>query len=233
MKRGLRISQILANFAPESGLSTREPPRKQKLSVKTDAENPESGLAAEPAGADGAGGVRGAKWYVAIVNARHEKAVGDKLREINVINYVATQKEVRLWRNGRRKTVDRVVIPSVVFINCTEEERRHIVTLPYINRFMVNRSAAPIGLRRPVAVIADAEMQKLRFMLGQTDTPVDFVPTAFHVNDTVRVIRGNLRGLQGEICKNADGTHTLLVSLDLLGGATLRISPLDVEKLLL
>ena len=174
MKRGLRISQILANFAPESGLSTREPPRKQKLSVKTDAENPESGLAAEPAGADGAGGVCGAKWYVAIVNSRHEKAVGDKLREISVESYVATQKEVRLWKNGRRKTIDRVVIPSVVFIRCTEEERRHLVTLPYINRFMINRTAAPIGLRRPVAVIADTEMQKLRFMLGQTDTPVGF-----------------------------------------------------------
>lgn len=199
--------------------------------MRADTELSDATRAAEPMGADGAVGVPGAKWFVAIVNSRHEKSVGDKLREINVINYVATQKEVRLWRNGRRKTVDRVVIPSVVFINCTEEERRHIVTLPYIHRFMVNRSAAPIGLRRPVAVIADAEMQKLRFMLGQTDTPVGFEPTEFHIHDTVRVIRGNLRGLEGEIRRNPDGTHTLLVSLSLLGGATLLISPYDVELL--
>lgn len=201
--------------------------------MRADTEFSGATRAAEPMGADGAVGVPGAKWFVAIVNSRHEKSVGDKLREISVESYVATQKEVRLWKNGRRKTIDRVVIPSVVFIRCTEEERRHLVTLPYINRFMINRTAAPIGLRRPVAVIADTEMQKLRFMLGQTDTPVGFEPTEFHIHDTVRVIRGNLRGLEGEIRRNPDGTHTLLVSLDLLGGATLRISPLDVEKLLL
>ena len=57
------------------------------------------------------------------------------------------------------------------------------------------------------------------------------VPAEFRVKDTVRVIRGNLRGLEGEIRENSDGTHTLVVSLALLGGATVFINPHDVEKL--
>lgn len=188
-------------------------------------------VAAMPKGVDGAVGVSEAKWFAAIVNSRHEKAVGDKLKEISIESYVATQREMRVWSNGRRRMIDRVVIPSVVFVRCTEKERRSIVNLPYINRFMVNRSAASGSLRRPVAVIGDMEIGRLKFMLGQSDQPVDFVPTAFHVNDNVRVVRGNLRGLEGEIRSNSDGTHTLIVSLSLLGGATVFIDPRDVEKI--
>lgn len=193
--------------------------------------NPEFGVTAVPSGVDGAVGMPEAKWYVAIVNPRHEKAVTDKLLQINVQAYVATQKELRVWANGRRRFVDRVVIPSMVFVRCTEQERRRLVTLPYILRFLVNRTVDTGGLNRPAAVIPEAQMATLRFMLGQSDTPVEFTPTEFRVHDTVRVVRGSLRGLTGEIRANSDGTHTLLVSLPLLGGATARIHPSDVEKL--
>lgn len=191
----------------------------------------DQGLTSAPKGVDGAVGLPAAKWFVAIVNSRHEKAVGEKLSAAGIENYVATQKEMRVWANGRRKMVERVVISSMVFVKCTEPERRRIVTLPYINRFLVNRSAKSGGLNKPVAVVSDTEIRKLKFMLGQADSPVEFVPTEFRVKDTVRVIRGNLSGLEGEIRENSDGTHNLVVSLALLGGATVIINPHDVEKL--
>lgn len=182
-------------------------------------------------GADGAVGVAETHWYVAVVNSRHEKAVAEKLDLIGLECYVATQRELRVWHNGRRRMVDRVVIPSVVFIRCTEKQRREIVALPYINRFMVDRTADSGTLNKPAAIIPPGQMDRLRFMLGQTDTPVNFEPTAFRVHDTVRVVRGSLKGLVGEITKNPDGSHTLTVSLSLLGGATVQITPTDVQKL--
>lgn len=188
-------------------------------------------LTAVPSGVDDAVGVPDLKWFVAIVNSRHEKSVADKLHKVNIETYVATQAEMRVWANGRRKKINRVVIPSMVFIRCTEVERRNLVTLPYINRFLVNRSAESGGLNKPIAVINDAEIEKLRFILGNSESPVSFMPTEFRINDNVRVIRGNLRGLEGEIRKNFDGTHSLVVSLALLGGATVIIHPLDVEKI--
>lgn len=197
----------------------------------TDKPYPQRENTAVPPGVDGAVGVSDAKWFVAIVNPRHEKTVADKLQKINLETYVAIQQEVHQWANGRRRKVDRVVIPSMVFVKCSEQERRRIVTLPYILRFLVNRSGRADGLNKPVAVIGEAEMAKLRFMLGHSDSPVEFAPTQFRIHDTVRVIRGNLAGLQGEIRANSDGTHTLLVSLSLLGGALLHIPPQDVEKL--
>lgn len=202
------------------------------VSLLTDSEYPRRDVTAVPSGVDGAVGVPDAKWFVAIVNPRHEKSVADKLLTLNIESYVATQPEVRIWANGRRKTIERVVIPCMVFVRCTEAERRHIVTLPYIQRFLVNRTARRDGAAAsPVAVIGDAEMAKLRFMLGNADSAVEFAPTEFRVHDNVRVVRGNLAGLEGEIRANSDGTHTLLVSLALLGGALLHIHPHDVVKL--
>ena len=184
-----------------------------------------------PEGVDDAVGVSEFKWFVAIVTPRHEKKVGERLREINIDNYVATQQILRVWNNGRRKLVDHVVIPSIVFVRCTEQERRRIVALPYINRFMVNRSVDSRGLNKPVAVVSDAEIAKLKFMLGQSDCPVEFVPTIYKVSDSVRVVRGSFRGLVGEITKSSDGSHLLVVSLSVLGGATVFIDPQDVEKI--
>ncbi len=188
-------------------------------------------VAAELTGVDGAVGVTEANWYVAIVNSRHEKSVAEKLRENGVECYVAVQKEMRVWQNGRRKMIDRVVIPSVVFIRCSEKERRDIVTLPYVNRFMVNLTADSGAFNRPAATIPAAQMRRLQFMLGQSETPVNFEPTLFKVRDNVRIIRGPLRGLQGEISRTPDGHHTLTVSLSHLGCATVQISPQDIEKL--
>lgn len=190
-----------------------------------------SSVAAEPKGVDGAVGVAEAKWFVALVNSRHEKSVAEKLGQRGVDCYVATQREMRVWQNGRRKMIDRVVIPSVVFIRCTEKERREIVALPYVNRFMVNRTTDSGTLNRPAAIIPALQMRRLQFMLGQSETPVNFEPTIFKVNDNVRVIRGHLRGLEGEIMKNSDGTNCLIVGLSILGGATIIINPRDVEKI--
>lgn len=184
-----------------------------------------------PRGVDGAVGVSTPQWFIAIVNSRHEKVVAQKLNDLGVKCYVATQWETRIWNSGRRKKTERVVISSIVFIYCTESSRRQIVTLPFINRFMVDRAVDGGKAVRRLATVPEVQMQKLMFMLGQADSPVGFDPSAFRVNDNVRVIRGPLRGLEGIITQNPDGTHILTISIPLLGGANVRINPLDVEPL--
>lgn len=190
-------------------------------------------VTAVPSGVDGAVGVPESKvsWYVGVVNARHEKKVSESLRGLGVDSFVATQRELRVWKNGRRKIVDRVVIPSVVFIRCTEPIRRELTTLPYIHRFMVNRMADTGMRNKPAATIPDNQMSVLKFMLGHSDQPVNFVPAVLKVHDPVRVIRGKLKGLEGFITADPEGGHVLTVSLDILGGATVKIDPHDVQPL--
>lgn len=187
-------------------------------------------VTAVPSGVDGAVGVPNRKWFVAIVNARHEKVVANKLNATGIEAYVATQKELRVWNNGRRKIIDRVIIPSLVFVKCTEQQRREIVTLPFVFRFMINRTADTGSLNKPVAIIPEKEIDKLKFMLGQSDYQVNFAPVTYKVKDSVRIIRGSLTGLVGEVATASDGTHTLTVIIEQLGCARVTINPSDIEK---
>ncbi len=190
------------------------------------------GVAAVPSGVDDAVGVSDRKWYVAIVGNNREKSAAEKLEALGFESFVASQEELRVWKNGRRKTVDRVLISAIVFVRCTESERRRIVVnLPYINRFMTDRAAkSDASLNRPLAVVPDSQMAALRFMLGRSDSPVTF--TGEYVKGRkVKVIRGNLRGLEGEIIALPDGSSELVILIDALGCAKVHINPIDVEHI--
>lgn len=83
-----------------------------------------------------------------------------------------------------------------------------------------------------VAVVPDVQLDRLRFMLGATDRRVDFVGEGLRAGMCVRVVRGSLCGLCGEVVgdgRSADGSVRLLVRVDALGCACVEISELDLE----
>lgn len=178
-------------------------------------------------------GVPDRKWYVAIVNNNTEKICGYRIAMLGYDTYVPIQEETHRWKNGRRKTIDRVVIPSKVFIRCTEEERmKNIVTQPYINRFMTNRAGTTNEYGgKPLAVVPDREIEKLRFILFNSDCTVTIESQPLHKGDRVRVVRGKLMGLEGFVARRGDGGTDLLVQLEILGCARMNISKDDLERI--
>ncbi len=209
-----------------------------------------------PQGNGCAGGVPDSRWFVAIMRKHNtEKAAAQRLAEAGYESYVATQKELKIYPSGKRAMIDRVVIPSVVFLHCTESERLQAIKMPFISHFLTDKAgtAGPLG-RKPLATVPPLQIERLRFMLGNSDTPVTFTPT-FTPGQRVRVIRGRLRGLEGTILSLPPGgspstessaspsnqstptnsqakdsrTYTLQVEVSLFGCASLAISPLDVE----
>lgn len=183
---------------------------------------------------DGVGALRGTetlRWYVAIVNNRSEKAVAERLTDAGIENYVPTQTVYRMWKNGRKAKVAKVMIPAVVFIHCTEKVRREVVTLPYIFRFMTNKAVCDDDrpYRKPIAVVSDEEIKRLQFMLGQSDIPVAISERPFRVGDRVRVIRGSLAGLEGEVLDMKSAQSELVVSLEFFGCAKLLIDTVNLE----
>ena len=180
---------------------------------------------------DNAVGLPKSQWYVAIVAHNSEKLVEKKLKDAGYNAFVAAQPEIRVWRNGRRKKVDRIIIPCRIFIRCTERQRIEIVRLPYIFRFMTDAAARKDdSLSNPPAVIPDRQMEMLMFMLHKAETPVGFY-TDFRKGDAVRVVRGSLRGLEGEIIDAGNGETLLIATLHLLGSAKVSINPSDVMRI--
>lgn len=189
-------------------------------------ENPSSdGCAPVLNATDGAVGVP--KWFIAIVRHNSEKTVAQQLAEKGIETYVATQKQLRLYPSGRRRKIDKVMIPCHVFVRCSETERRKIVAFPYINRFLADRARAKQGLAAPPAIIPENEMDTLRFMLGQTEYPVTFTSTPLRAGDKVQVLRGALRGLQGEVL--SPDSSEIIIRLDILGTARVSVPRQDIS----
>lgn len=180
---------------------------------------------------DDAVGVEKSCWFVAIVNHNAEKTSAEKLDKLGIKHYLPTQTEIRVWKNGRKAKVERVVIPSTIFVYCTEQQRREIVGLPFINRFMTNNAGTVDGCQhKPIATIPDKQIEILKFMLGNSDTPVTIVPTVYKQGDKVKVVRGDLRGLEGEVLNfNSDKTE-LIVSIGILGCAKLMIETINLQR---
>jgi len=195
-----------------------------------DGYNDISGCYGSALGVDDAVGMQETKWFIAIVNNRTEKSVSEKLCKLGVENYLPVQEEIRLWANGKRAKVKRVMIPSKIFIHCTEQRRRDIVNLPYIFRFMTNISGTRTsGGFRPLAIVPDDEIKRLKFMLGVPEVNVSFSEN-FVKGEMVRVVRGPFKGLCGEILQDAGGdTNRLYINIDFLGSASVVIDPTDIE----
>ena len=56
------------------------------------------------------------RWLVAIVRIYHEKKTSERLTKMGVENFLPIQQEVHKW-SDRRKVVDRVVLPMMIFVH--------------------------------------------------------------------------------------------------------------------
>lgn len=173
-------------------------------------------------------------WYVAVVNNKSERICLEKLQqhlkerlsgEPVYDAYVPVQQEFRIGRDGRRKKVDRIVFPALVFIRCTDMVRRkEIVYLPYIKRFMVNIAGAAQNSHRPVAVIPDCQMYSLMRMINDAESEVTIDSRPLRLGERVRVNGGKLIGLEGNVWEEPDGSTSLVIRIDILGCAKVTIA---------
>lgn len=179
---------------------------------------------------DDAVGMEKHYWFVAIVNHNSEKQSSEKLNNLGIENYLPTQTELHVWKNGRKAKVNRIVIPSTIFIYCTEQKRKEIVELPFIFHFMTNKAGSTSRFgSKPLVTIPDKQIEQLKFMLGQSEASVEISKKPFKSGDKVRVIRGNLMGLEGEVVNLKNNKSELVIALDFFGCAKLSIDTANLE----
>ena len=131
------------------------------------------------------------RWYVAHVRIHHEKKVAEYLGKMGIETFVPVQQEIHQW-SDRRKLVETV--------------------LATVSRYMVLR-----GEGKP-AVIPDDQMARFRFMLDYSEEAICMNYSPLARGKKVRVIKGPLTGLVGELVA-LDGKSKIAVRLDMLGCA--------------
>jgi len=179
-----------------------------------------------------AGGVPERKWLVALVKTNFEEVCRKQLQEKGYEAYVACQKQTRVYRNRHRREVTHIIISRMVFIRINEKERLQILKdFPVIKCFLTDKAAQANEFgRHPFAVIPDAQMERLQFMLYNADTPVSFTAEPLRQGDHIRVVRGPLANCEGQVIRLGNNSY-LVVTLDALGSAMVNISPDDLERI--
>lgn len=162
-------------------------------------------------------------WLVVCVQSNREKKTYERLKALGYDSFLPLQEETHRW-SDRSKKVQRVVIPMVVFVRISPSERIPVLRLPSVSRFMVLR-----GESTP-AIIPDAQMERFRFMLDYSPEAVEICSTPLAAGDAVKVIKGPLAGLEGELVM-IGGKSKVAVRLDMLGCAHVDMPIGFVEKI--
>lgn len=186
--------------------------------------------------ADGAVGIsNGAekRWYIAFVGPRAEKAVRDMLQQKGYEAFAATQWELHVWKNGRRKKIEQPVITQYVFIHVTEKERLQIVEFPEIHFFLTDKASATNAFgRHSLATVPNAQMELLMTMLADSENRVQFATTGFTIGEDVRVL-GWGDNITGTIVRlRGDKSRYIGIRIPQLGCAYMEVSPKRLVKLL-
>lgn len=162
-------------------------------------------------------------WVAALVQLRCEKTASKKLNALGIANYVPIQSEIHQW-SDRRKKVERVVIPMIVFIHAEMEEIKKLVYHSFIHKLLTFP-----GQKTP-AIIPDSQIENLKFMLGQSESSVEMREYVFITGDRVRIISGPLKGIEGELCRVEARKTMLSVQIDCLGYACIDVEAGEVER---
>ena len=168
-------------------------------------------LSAGPKIGTGEGVAHSKRWYVALVRMHHEKKVAERLDKMGIENFVPVQQEVHQW-SDRRKVVESVLLPMMVFVHADPKERKEVLSFSTVSRYMVMR-----GESSPT-IIPDEQMARFRFMLDYSEEAICMNSAPLARGEKVRVIKGPLTGLVGELVM-VDGRSKIAVRLNILGCA--------------
>ena len=162
-------------------------------------------------------------WTAVLVQMCTEQKVSTKLHKLGITNYVPTQTEIHLW-SDRKKKIERIVIPMVVFVLVDKEIEKKLRTYSFIYKFISYPG------QKEAAIIPDEQIEKLKFMLNNADSNVEVSDSVYEIGNEVEIVRGPLKGLSGELCYFEKGNPKIGIYLEMLGYACVNVNINDVKS---
>ena len=164
------------------------------------------------------------RWIAVLVQVCTEKKVGEKLSRIGIENYVPTQLEIHQW-SDRKKKIEHIVIPMVVFVYTDEHTEKQIRNFSFIYKILSYPGS------KSSAIIPDQQIDQLKFMLKHAESKVELNNNIFNVGEQVRISRGPLKGLEGELFYVIAEKPIVGIRIECLGYACVNVSKSDIVSL--
>ena len=159
-------------------------------------------------------------WYAVFTAARAEKRVKERLEQAGIENYLPVR-AVEFVRDGQKRRLEIPVITGCIFVRVSEANLPSVLSIWGVIALLQEKQV-------PV-VISDEQLDSLR-ILNERAEMIEVVNGKIPVGSGVRVIRGELTGVQGELVEVAGG-HRIMVHVPCLIGVCANVS-LDCVKAL-
>lgn len=161
-------------------------------------------------------------WGAIPVHANGEKSVAANLDRLGIENYLPIQLEDHQW-SDRKKKIDRVVIPMAVFVRLARNEEEEFRRLPFILKFITYPGAKELATPIP-----DEQIERLKFLMHNADAKVSIVEN-LKAGDKVRLVRGSMKGLEGELSYMEENKPAVAIRIDGLGYACVNVGKANLE----
>lgn len=160
------------------------------------------------------------RWIALLVQTNCEKVTASRLQKAGYETYVPVQQEIHQW-SDRKKKVDRLVIPLIVFIRATVQDETWLRNQTYIHKLLAMPGSKEYSCKFATP-IPDEQIDRMKFLLENAETEVTFVGN-LKVGDAVKVAAGPLKGLEGVVIDTDEKTSVVGVLIDCLGYACVRV----------
>lgn len=161
------------------------------------------------------------RWIAVLVQVNCEKKTATRLGKVGYETYLPFQQEVHQW-SDRKKKVNRLIMPMVVFVRATVREESWLRNQSFIHKLL----ALPGSVEDKngfATTIPDYQIERLKFLLENAESEVTIVSN-FKVGDWVCVASGPLKGLEGVVSDADEKSSIVGVQIDGLGYACVKIA---------
>ena len=147
-------------------------------------------------------------WFAARTRDKQEFVIRDSLEklraDINIEYYLPTQFVIRQLKY-RRKCVEVPVIRNLIFVRATKQDacdlsNKYGVQLYYIKDFVT----------RAMLIVPDKQMEDFKQIMDLNPDNISFDNEVLTVGSKVRVMKGDLCGVEGELALEANKTYVII-----------------------
>ena len=96
------------------------------------------------------------KWFVLYTKPKHEFKVKENLSSIGIESFCPTVVSNRIW-SDRIKKVKEVIIKSIVFVKCTDNERNNVFDIPSTVRYLFHCKKPAVVLENEIEYLKKLE----------------------------------------------------------------------------
>ena len=143
-------------------------------------------------------------WYAARTRDKQELSVRETLQKLEVECFLPTRREVRQLKY-RRKEVEVPVIRNLIFVHATKQQ-----AIDLHNKFGIPIFYIADLCKRGMLIVPDKQMHDFIMLMDLAPDSVSFNDEDLLIGSKIRVVKGQLSGLEGEIASDSHRTFVVV-----------------------